>query len=169
MTCAGTIRICGGFCPNPSTPRSRFRRGRSSSAGAYVTASRSIAFSYPLIFLPFFSAAFVPTGTMPGPVRAFAEHQPATSIVNTIRDLYAQQPIGTETSPWSPTAARSHKLSKVDMADSARLSTDDCMHVFGHGGRRSREQTGGTFAGSHRRMRSWTDVSPMASGWGFPA
>jgi ABC-2 type transport system permease protein len=53
------------------------------------------AFSYPLIFLPFISSAFVLTGTMPGPVRAFAEHQPVTSIVNTIRDLYTQQPVGT--------------------------------------------------------------------------
>jgi ABC-2 type transport system permease protein len=53
------------------------------------------AFSYPLIFLPFISSAFVPTGTMPGPVRAFAEHQPVTSIVNTIRDLLARQPAGT--------------------------------------------------------------------------
>jgi ABC-2 type transport system permease protein len=32
---------------------------------------------------------------MPGPVRAFAENQPVTPIVNTIRDLYTQQPIGT--------------------------------------------------------------------------
>jgi ABC-2 type transport system permease protein len=54
------------------------------------------AFSYPLIFLPFISSAFVPTGTMPGPVRAFAEHQPVTSIVNTLRDLLAQQPVGHE-------------------------------------------------------------------------
>ncbi|MGC4109917.1 MAG: ABC transporter permease [Nocardioides sp.] len=54
------------------------------------------AFSYPLIFLPFISSAFVPTDTMPGPVRAFAEHQPVTSIVNTIRDLFAQQPVGHE-------------------------------------------------------------------------
>jgi ABC-2 type transport system permease protein len=54
------------------------------------------AFSYPLIFLPFISSAFVLTATMPGPVRAFAEHQPVTSIVNTIRDLYAQQPVGTD-------------------------------------------------------------------------
>jgi ABC-2 type transport system permease protein len=53
------------------------------------------AFSYPLIFLPFISSAFVPTATMPGPVRAFAEHQPVTSIVNTIRALFAQQPVGT--------------------------------------------------------------------------
>ncbi len=54
------------------------------------------AFSYPLIFLPFISSAFVPTDTMPGPVRVFAENQPVTSIVNTIRDLLAQQPIGNE-------------------------------------------------------------------------
>ncbi|MET8121075.1 ABC transporter permease [Micromonospora sp. NPDC005189] len=53
------------------------------------------AFSYPLIFLPFISSAFVPTDTMPGPVRAFAEHQPVTSIVNTIRDLLTQQAVGT--------------------------------------------------------------------------
>jgi ABC-2 type transport system permease protein len=54
------------------------------------------AFSYPLIFLPFISAAFVPTDTMPGPVRVFAENQPVTSIVNTIRDLYTQQPVSTD-------------------------------------------------------------------------
>ena len=53
------------------------------------------AFSYPLIFLPFISSAFVPTGTMPGPVRAFADNQPVTSIVNTIRDLLTRQPAGT--------------------------------------------------------------------------
>ena len=52
------------------------------------------AFSYPLIFLPFISSAFVPTETMPGPVRAFAENQPVTSIVNTIRALLAEQPVG---------------------------------------------------------------------------
>ncbi len=54
------------------------------------------AYAYPLIFLPFVSSAFVPTGSMPGPVRAFAEHQPATSIVNTLRNLLSQQPIGTD-------------------------------------------------------------------------
>jgi len=54
------------------------------------------AFAYPLIFLPFVSSAFVPTETMPGPVRVFAENQPVTSIVNAIRDLLTQQPVGTE-------------------------------------------------------------------------
>jgi ABC-2 type transport system permease protein len=53
-------------------------------------------FSYPLIFLPFISSAFVPTNTMPGPVRWFAEHQPVTSIVNTIQALFAQQPVGND-------------------------------------------------------------------------
>lgn len=54
------------------------------------------AFSYPLIFLPFVSSAFVPTETMPGPVRWFAEHQPVTSIVNTVRSLLAGTPVGGE-------------------------------------------------------------------------
>ncbi|PWU69727.1 ABC transporter permease [Gracilibacillus dipsosauri] len=45
------------------------------------------AYSYPLIFLPFISSAFVPTETMPKIVRAFAEDQPVTSIVNSIRAL----------------------------------------------------------------------------------
>ena len=54
------------------------------------------AFSYPIIFLPFISSAFVPTATMPGPVRAFADNQPVTSIVNTIRGLLARQPVGND-------------------------------------------------------------------------
>ena len=54
------------------------------------------AFSYPIIFLPFISSAFVPTETMPAPVRVFAEHQPVTSIVETLRALLAGQPVGTE-------------------------------------------------------------------------
>jgi ABC-2 type transport system permease protein len=60
------------------------------------TADGASAFAYPLIFLPFISSAFVPTDSMPGPVRAFAENQPVTSIVNAIRDLFAQQPVGSD-------------------------------------------------------------------------
>ena len=58
------------------------------------TVEGASAFAYPLIFLPFVSSAFVPTETMPPVVRAFAEHQPVTPIVNTIRDLLAGQPAG---------------------------------------------------------------------------
>jgi ABC-2 type transport system permease protein len=53
-------------------------------------------FAYPLLFLPFLSSAFVPTDTMPAPVAAFAEHQPVTSIVDVLRSLLAEQPIGDE-------------------------------------------------------------------------
>ena len=63
--------------------------------GLTATTSTARARSrYPLIFLPFISSAFVPTETMPGPVRWFAENQPVTAIVDTIRALLAQQPVG---------------------------------------------------------------------------
>ena len=52
------------------------------------------AFSYPLIFLPFISSAFVPVETMPVVVRQFAEYQPVTPIVNTVRALLTGTPVG---------------------------------------------------------------------------
>jgi ABC-2 type transport system permease protein len=54
------------------------------------------AFSYPLIFLPFISSAFVPTESMPSIVRAFAKNQPVTSIVETMRSLLNSKPVGNE-------------------------------------------------------------------------
>jgi ABC-2 type transport system permease protein len=54
------------------------------------------AFSYPLIFLPFISSAFVPTATMPAVVRVFAENQPVTSIVDTVRSLLNAEPVGNQ-------------------------------------------------------------------------
>ena len=60
------------------------------------TVDGASAFSYPLIFLPFISSAFVPTDSMPGPVAWFAENQPVTSIVDTLRALFAQEPVGND-------------------------------------------------------------------------
>lgn len=54
------------------------------------------AFSYPLIFLPFISSAFVPTDSMPTAVRVFAENQPVTSIVEAIRALLSGLPAGND-------------------------------------------------------------------------
>jgi len=54
------------------------------------------AFAYPLLFLPFISSAFVPTASMPSGVRAFAENQPVTSIVDAMRALLYSQPVGNE-------------------------------------------------------------------------
>ncbi|WNM23635.1 ABC transporter permease [Demequina capsici] len=53
-------------------------------------------FSYPLIFLPFISSAFVPTETMPTPVRIFAENQPVTAIVDALRALLTGEAVGTD-------------------------------------------------------------------------
>ena len=60
------------------------------------TVDGASAFSYPLIFLPFVSSAFVPTESMPGPVAWFAENQPVTAIVDTLRSLFAGQPVGSD-------------------------------------------------------------------------
>lgn len=54
------------------------------------------SFSYILLFLPFLSSAFVPTETMPKVVRVFAENQPVTSIVESIRSLLNSEPVGND-------------------------------------------------------------------------
>lgn len=60
------------------------------------TVEGASAFSYPLIFLPFISSAFVPTDSMPKAVRVFAENQPVTPIVEAIRALLSNQPVGND-------------------------------------------------------------------------
>lgn len=45
------------------------------------------AFAYVLLFLLFTSSAFVPTKSMHGLLRVFAEHQPMTPIIETMRSL----------------------------------------------------------------------------------
>jgi ABC-2 type transport system permease protein len=47
-----------------------------------------------MIVLPFVSSAFVPTGSMPASVRWFAENQPFTPIINTLRGLLTGTFIG---------------------------------------------------------------------------
>lgn len=54
------------------------------------------AIAYPIHFLPLISSAFVPTSTMPAGVRAFAENQPLTPMVNAIRSLLSGQPVNGE-------------------------------------------------------------------------
>jgi ABC-2 type transport system permease protein len=52
-----------------------------------VEAANSMTFV--LMFVPYVSTAFVPARTMPGPLRAFAEHQPLTPVVETMRGIWA--------------------------------------------------------------------------------
>lgn len=60
------------------------------------TAEGAGAFSYPLVFLPFISSAFLPTETLPYALRIFAEHQPVTAVVEGIRSLFLNQTAGSE-------------------------------------------------------------------------
>lgn len=60
------------------------------------SADGATAYAYPLLLLPFLSSAFVPTESMSGPLRVFAENQPVTSIVDAIRNLLGQQPVGND-------------------------------------------------------------------------
>lgn len=48
----------------------------------------------PLILLPFLGSGFVPTDSMPGPMRWFAEYQPFTPIMETLRGLFFGTAIG---------------------------------------------------------------------------
>jgi ABC transporter DrrB family efflux protein len=56
-----------------------------------VEAVQSAGFIW-LFPLTFASSAFVPTQSMPGWLRVFAEHQPVTLIVNSVRGLLLNQP-----------------------------------------------------------------------------
>jgi ABC-2 type transport system permease protein len=51
-----------------------------------------------VMFLPYPSSAFVPIDTMPTWLRGFAEHQPATPVIETIRGLLLGTPVGH--APW---------------------------------------------------------------------
>ncbi|MEU6010796.1 ABC transporter permease [Streptomyces sp. NPDC047453] len=59
--------------------------------GAKTAESAGLA-TVPLIMLPFLSSAFVPADTMGTGVRQFAEYQPFTPIIETLRGLLAGNP-----------------------------------------------------------------------------
>ncbi|GAB2559442.1 ABC transporter permease [Gracilibacillus alcaliphilus] len=52
------------------------------------------AITFPMLFLPYLSSAFVPTETMPSWLHAFAENQPMTPLIETLRGLLLGTPIG---------------------------------------------------------------------------
>lgn len=51
-------------------------------------------FAYPMLGLLFISSAFVPTESMPGIVRLFAENQPMTPIIEAVRSLLMNESVG---------------------------------------------------------------------------
>lgn len=56
------------------------------------------AFTFIIIFLPYLSSAFVPTETMPSWLHAFADNQPMTPLIETLRGLLIGTPI--ENNGW---------------------------------------------------------------------
>ena len=48
----------------------------------------------PLLLLPFFGSGFVPPESMPWPISWFAEYQPFTPMIETVRGLLLGTPIG---------------------------------------------------------------------------
>ncbi|SNS53880.1 ABC-2 type transport system permease protein [Geodermatophilus saharensis] len=56
----------------------------------------------PLILLPFFGSGFVPVESMPAGLRWFAEHQPFTPVIETLRGLLTGTAVGS--SWWVATA-----------------------------------------------------------------
>lgn len=69
--------------------------GMGLAADSVETASNTPMF---LVLLPFVSSGFVPTDSMPWGVRQFAEYQPFTPIINTLRDLVTGVP--TDSDLW---------------------------------------------------------------------
>jgi ABC-2 type transport system permease protein len=55
------------------------------------SAEAANSFTIVLMFIPYVSTAFVPADTMPTVLRGFAEHQPFTPIVETMRGLWMGQ------------------------------------------------------------------------------
>jgi ABC-2 type transport system permease protein len=63
------------------------------AAGSFETASNSPMF---LVLLPFVSSAFVPTDSMPAGLAWFAENQPFTPVIDTLRGLLAGRDPGAD-------------------------------------------------------------------------
>jgi ABC-2 type transport system permease protein len=56
------------------------------------------SFTFFLMLIPFTSSAFVPIATMPSWLQVWARNQPATLVIDSIRSLLEDRPVGTE--PW---------------------------------------------------------------------
>ena len=59
-------------------------------------------FTFLIMFLPYASSAFVPVDTMPTWIQGFAEHQPITPVIETLRGLLLGTPVGS--SAWTALA-----------------------------------------------------------------
>ena len=84
--------------PHARGVRDHVARGRHGDAGEVRRDREQPALVFTL--LPFLASGFVPTATMPGGMQWFAENQPFTPIIETVRGLL----LGTELG-WDPVLA----------------------------------------------------------------
>jgi ABC-2 type transport system permease protein len=66
----------------------------SCAVGLVVGPEAANGVSFVMLFLPYVSSGFVPTETMPVVLQRFAEHQPLTPIIETMRALLSDNPVG---------------------------------------------------------------------------
>ncbi|MFF3247678.1 ABC transporter permease [Streptomyces sp. NPDC002870] len=66
------------------------------------TPEAAAGFTFFMMFLPYPSSAFVPIHTMPSWLHGFADHQPVTPLIESLRGLLLDQPVGT--APWTALA-----------------------------------------------------------------
>jgi ABC-2 type transport system permease protein len=59
-------------------------------------------FTFLVMFLPYPSSAFVPIDTLPTWLRGFSEHQPTTPVIESLRGLLLDLPVGN--APWQALA-----------------------------------------------------------------
>jgi ABC-2 type transport system permease protein len=59
-------------------------------------------FTFVIMFLPYASSAFVPVDTMPSWLQGFAQHQPVTPVIESLRGLLLGTPVGSN--PWTALA-----------------------------------------------------------------
>ena len=58
------------------------------------TPEAASGYTFLVMFLPYPSSAFVPVETMPRWLRGFAEHQPVTPVIESLRGLLLDMPVG---------------------------------------------------------------------------
>lgn len=81
------------------------------------SAEAASGFTFLVLFLPYVSSAFVPVATMPTWLQGFAEHQPVTPVIETLRGLL----MGGSTDTWVPAVAWSAGIAAAGMIASAVL------------------------------------------------
>jgi ABC-2 type transport system permease protein len=103
-----------GFRPSPTLPAALAATGillafvvgvswLSAAAGLLAKSPEAAGgFTFFMMFLPYPSSAFVPIDTMPSWLHGFAEHQPVTAVIESLRGLLLGQPVGS--APWTALA-----------------------------------------------------------------